>query len=43
MERPRPPDGTIDHDVVYRVLHDDLEWFERFQQEGATWLKSRNS
>lgn len=33
--------GEIDHEVVYEVLHDDLRWFERFQQEVAEWLQSR--
>ncbi|MDG5778921.1 HepT-like ribonuclease domain-containing protein [Haloarculaceae archaeon H-GB2-1] len=33
--------GDIDHDVVYRVLHDDLQWFETFQQELAQWLQQQ--
>lgn len=33
--------GDVDHDVVYDVLHEDLEWFERFQVEIARWLKER--
>jgi len=31
--------GDVDHDVVYDVLHDDLEWFTRFQQELAQWFQ----
>lgn len=27
--------GHVDHDVVYDVLHDELHWFERFQQHEA--------
>lgn len=33
--------GEIDHDVVYDVLHEDLQWFERFQRELATWYRDR--
>lgn len=33
--------GEIDHEVVYDVLHEDLRWFEEFQQEVAEWLQSR--
>ncbi|TKX48497.1 DUF86 domain-containing protein [Halorubrum sp. SD690R] len=35
--------GEIDHDVVYEVLHEDLHWFKRFQQEVAQWLQDRRS
>jgi uncharacterized protein YutE (UPF0331/DUF86 family) len=35
--------GEVDHDVVYDVLHEDLHWFERFQQEVAQWLRDRQS
>jgi len=35
--------GEIDHDVVYEVLHEDLHWFKRFQQEVAQWLRDRRS
>ncbi len=35
--------GEIDHDVVYEVLHEDLRWFKRFQQEVAQWLRDRRS
>ncbi|UPV75231.1 DUF86 domain-containing protein [Halorussus limi] len=31
--------GDVNHDVVYDVLHDDLEWFNRFQQELARWFQ----
>jgi len=31
--------GEIDHDIVYDVLHEDLEWFERFQRELAIWYR----
>ena len=31
--------GDVDHDVVYDVLHDDLQWFTRFQQELAQWFQ----
>lgn len=30
--------GDVDHDIVYDVLHEELEWFERFQIEVARWL-----
>jgi len=33
--------GDVDHEVVYTVLQNDLVWFERFQQEIATWFKRR--
>lgn len=33
--------GSVDHDVVYDVLHNDLHWFERFQQEIAQWVQDR--
>jgi len=35
--------GDIDHEVVYDVLHDDLHWFERFQQELAQWFQQSES
>jgi len=31
--------GDVDHEVVYGVFHDDLRWFERFQQEVAQWFQ----
>lgn len=31
--------GDVDHEIVYSVLHDDIHWFERFQQELAQWSK----
>lgn len=34
--------GDINHDVVYDVLHDDLLWFERFQQELAKWFRQNS-
>ncbi|QSW98219.1 type VII toxin-antitoxin system HepT family RNase toxin [Haloterrigena alkaliphila] len=33
--------GDIDHDLVYEVLQDDLEWIDRFQREIATWIRER--
>ncbi|USZ71392.1 type VII toxin-antitoxin system HepT family RNase toxin [Natronosalvus halobius] len=33
--------GHIDHDLVYDVLHEDLEWLDRFQQEIAIWFQQR--
>ena len=27
--------GSIDHDVVYDLLHDDVAWLERFEREVA--------
>lgn len=33
--------GDVNHVVVYDVLHNDLHWFERFQQEIARWLKEQ--
>ncbi|MDS0297531.1 DUF86 domain-containing protein [Halogeometricum sp. S1BR25-6] len=35
--------GDIDHDVVYDVLHNDLHWFEQFQQELAQWFQQLDS
>jgi uncharacterized protein YutE (UPF0331/DUF86 family) len=35
--------GDIDHEVVYDVLHDDLRWFEQFQQELARWFQQFQS
>lgn len=35
--------GDIDHEVVYDVLHNDLRWFERFQQELARWFQQFES
>lgn len=31
--------GEINHRTVHEVLHNDLEWFDRFQQEIAQWFK----
>lgn len=31
--------GDIDHEVVFDVLHNDLRWFEQFQQEIARWFQ----
>lgn len=31
--------GEVDHGVVYDVLQNDLEWFERFQREIASWFQ----
>ncbi|QOS13413.1 DUF86 family protein (plasmid) [Haloferax gibbonsii] len=33
--------GDVNHDVVYSVLHNDLHWFDQFQQESAQWLQQR--
>lgn len=33
--------GDVNHDVVHAVLHEDLHWFEKFQQEIAQWLQRR--
>lgn len=33
--------GDVNHDVVYTVLHNDLHWFEKFQQEIAQWFQQR--
>lgn len=35
--------GDVNHDVVYDVLHNDLHWFDRFQQEIAQWFQKRDS
>ncbi len=35
--------GDIDHEVVYDVLHEDLRWFEQFQQEVAQWFQQFQS
>lgn len=35
--------GDVDHDIVYDVLHDDLQWFERFQQQLAQWYQQSES
>lgn len=29
----------IDHDIVYDVLQDDLQWFDRYQTEIAEWYQ----
>lgn len=34
--------GDVNHDVVYAVLHNDLHWFEQFQQEIAQWFQQRH-
>ena len=34
--------GDVDHEIVYEVIHEDLHWFERFQQEIAQWLRKRD-
>ena len=31
--------GGVDHDIVFDVLHENLQWFERFQQELAQWFQ----
>ena len=31
--------GDVDHDLIYDVLESDLQWFDRFQQEVATWFR----
>lgn len=31
--------GDVDHGVVYDLLHNDLHWFEQFQQEVAQWFQ----
>lgn len=33
--------GDVDHEIVYDVLHEDLHWFERFQQEVAQWFQQK--
>jgi uncharacterized protein YutE (UPF0331/DUF86 family) len=33
--------GDVNHDIVYDVLHDDLRWFDQFQQDIARWLRKR--
>lgn len=35
--------GEIDQQVVYEVLHEDLCWFERFQEEVAQWFQENRS
>lgn len=35
--------GDIDHEVVFDVLHNDLRWFEQFQQEIARWFQQFQS
>ena len=35
--------GSVDHELVYDVLHNDLHWFERFQQEIARWFQQLDS
>ncbi|WP_256546833.1 type VII toxin-antitoxin system HepT family RNase toxin [Halobellus inordinatus] len=34
--------GDVNHDVVYTVLHNDLHWFDQFQQEIAQWFQQRD-
>ena len=33
--------GDVDHEVVYEVLHDDLQWFKQFQRELAQWYQKK--
>ncbi len=33
--------GDVDHDLVYDVLQEDLQWIDQFQQEIATWFRNR--
>lgn len=35
--------GDVDHPTVYDVLHNDLHWFDRFQQEIAQWFQQARS
>ncbi|WP_266081521.1 type VII toxin-antitoxin system HepT family RNase toxin [Haladaptatus caseinilyticus] len=35
--------GDVDQEVVFDVLHDDLQWFERFQQELAQWFQQQSA
>lgn len=35
--------GDVNHDAVYDVLHNDLDWFDRFQQEVAQWFQQESS
>lgn len=35
--------GEVDHGIVYDVLHEDLEWFERDKREVATWVRDRRT
>lgn len=35
--------GDVNHDVVYDVLHNDLHWFDRFQQEVAQWFQQEST
>ncbi|WP_423746715.1 DUF86 domain-containing protein [Haladaptatus sp. SPP-AMP-3] len=35
--------GDVDQEVVFDVLQDDLQWFERFQQELAQWFQEQSS
>lgn len=35
--------GEVDHDIVYDVLHEDLESFDRYQREVATWVRDQRS
>jgi uncharacterized protein YutE (UPF0331/DUF86 family) len=35
--------GSVDHELVYDVLHNDLHWFEQFQQEIARWFQQYHS
>lgn len=35
--------GEVDHDIVYDVLHEDLQWFDRYQREVATWVREQRS
>lgn len=33
--------GEVNHDIVYDLLHNELHWFENFQQEVAQWFQNR--
>ena len=34
--------GDINDKTVYDILHNDLHWFERFQQQIAQWLQEQD-
>lgn len=35
--------ASVDHELVYGVLQNDLQWFERFQQEVAEWYTQEHA
>lgn len=33
----------IDHEIIYDVVHEELQWFDQFQREIASWFQDTHS